>query len=309
MSCSTWTMPRTPAAFAAETRTSMIACLSPVETPLVGSSSRMTFGLSAKALAISSSFFSPCDSVEATVSSRGRKPRTSATRSASACNTSSRRSDRNGLPTRRRREATATASVSRTVSAGKMLTSWNERDIPSRASSTGPTPAISRPRKRTSPAVGLNKPVTTLTSVVFPAPFGPTIETNSPSLTWNETLFSALNRPKVFETLMVSNSGAVTDARAGCISSPSTAPVGQCLDGARQTLRHEDHQQHQDAPHHKAPVLRDRHHEILQHHENQRADRRPCECSAAAKHGHEDQVARMGPIGEFRIGQSGGDRE
>ena len=57
------------------TRTSMIACLSPVETPLVGSSSRMTEGLSAKALAISSSFFSPCDSVEATVSSLARKPK------------------------------------------------------------------------------------------------------------------------------------------------------------------------------------------------------------------------------------------
>jgi len=50
MSCSTWTMARTPAAFAAETRTSIIACLSPVETPLVGSSSRITLGLSAKAL-------------------------------------------------------------------------------------------------------------------------------------------------------------------------------------------------------------------------------------------------------------------
>src|SRR5258705_2525838 len=123
MSCSTWTMPRTPAVFAAATRTSMIACLSAVETPLVGSSSRITDGLRANALAISSSFFSPWDNVEATVSSRARKPRTSAMRSASACSTSSRLSDRNGLATRRMRDATATASVSLTVSAGKMLTS------------------------------------------------------------------------------------------------------------------------------------------------------------------------------------------
>src|SRR3978361_221372 len=76
-------MARTPATFAAVTSTSMIACLSPDETPLVGSSSRITLGLSAKALAISSSFFSPCDKVEATVSSLARKPSTSATRSAS----------------------------------------------------------------------------------------------------------------------------------------------------------------------------------------------------------------------------------
>src|SRR4030081_3937481 len=170
-------------------------------------------------------------------------------------------------------------------------------------------PAISRPRKRTSPAVGRSRPVTTLTSVVLPAPFGPTIETNSPSLTWKETLFSALNTPKIFETLMVSNNGAASAARAGCISSPSNAPVSERLDGARQALRHEDHKQHQDAAHHKAPVLRDRHHEILQHYEDQRADRRPCKCSAAAKHSHEDQVAGMGPVGQFGIGQSRGDRQ
>src|SRR3954466_804395 len=156
-------------------------------------------------------------------------------------------------------------------------------------------PAISRPRKRTSPAVGRSRPVTTFTSVVLPAPFGPTIETNSPSLTWKETLSSALNTPKVFETLMVSNSGAASAARAGCISSPSTAPVGERLDGARKPLRHEDDQQYEDAAHHKAPVLRDRHHEILQHHEYQRADRRPREASAAAEHGHEHQVARVCP--------------
>src|SRR5258708_1692297 len=106
-------------------------------------------------------------------------------------------------------------------------------------------PAISRPRKRTSPAVGRSRPVTTLTSVVLPAPFGPTIETNSPSLTWKETLFNAWNAPKSFETLMVSNSGDASVARAGCISTPSTAPVGEGLDGARDALRHEDHQQHQ----------------------------------------------------------------
>src|SRR3979490_2145821 len=120
-------------------------------------------------------------------------------------------------------------------------------------------PAISRPRTRTSPPVGRSSPVTTLTSVVLPAPFGPTIETNSPSLTWNETLLSALNKPKVFETLMVSKSGAASVACAGCISSPSAAPVGERLDGARQALRHEDHQQHEDTAHHKAPVLRNRH--------------------------------------------------
>src|SRR5712664_4074918 len=107
-----------------------------------------------------------------------------------------------------------------------------------------PMPAISRPRKRTSPAVGRSRPVTTLTSVVLPAPFGPTIETNSPSLTPKEMSRRALNAPKDFETLMVSNSGAVpgTGARSGCISPLCIAPVGEKLDRSRQTLRHENHE-------------------------------------------------------------------
>src|SRR5439155_17221423 len=119
---------------------------------------------------------------------------------------------------------------------------------------------------------GRSRPVTTLTSVVLPAPFGPTIETNSPSLTWKETSLSALNAPKVFETLTVSNKGVLSAAGSGCISPPSTTPVGQRLDRARQALRHEHHEQHQNRAHHEAPVLGDRHHEILQHHEDQRAD-------------------------------------
>src|SRR6516225_740702 len=276
MSCSTCTMARTPAAFAAATRTSMMACLSPVDTPLVGSSSRMTVGLRAKALAISSSFFSPCESVEATLSSLLRRPNTSATRSASVCNTLSRLSERNGLDRRRRREAIATASVSRTVSAGKMFTNWNARDIPSLASSTGPMPAMSRPRKRTSPAVGRNRPVTTLTSVVFPAPFGPTMETNSPSLTEKEMSTSALNTPKALDTLMVSNKGTVwaVATGCGCISClPIAAREGK-FDRAGEALRHEDHQTHQYGAHHEAPVLGDGHDKVLQHDEHQRADRR-----------------------------------
>src|SRR5437763_12490438 len=117
--------------------------------------------------------------------------------------------------------------------------------MPHRASSTGPTPAISRPRKRTSPADGRSSPVTTFTSVVLPAPFGPTMETNSPSLTRNETLLSALNTPNSLVTLMVSNSGTASAARAGCISSPPIAPARERLDGAGQSLRHENHQQHE----------------------------------------------------------------
>src|SRR6516165_3270188 len=55
----------TPARFAAAIRVRMIPCFSAVETPEVGSSSRMMRGLSAKADATSSTFFSPWDKVAA----------------------------------------------------------------------------------------------------------------------------------------------------------------------------------------------------------------------------------------------------
>ena len=70
-------------------------------------------------------------------------------------------------------ETTATAIVSATVSAGKMCTSWKARAMPRLASTTGPMPAMFSPLKRTTPSVGFSSPVSTLTSVVLPAPFGP----------------------------------------------------------------------------------------------------------------------------------------
>src|SRR6516164_5511196 len=103
---------------------------------------------------------------------------------------------------------------------------------------------MSRPRKRTSPTVGRNRPVTTLTSVVFPAPFGPTMETNSPSLIEKEMSLSALNTPKALETLMVSNRGTVPAVAAGCgcTSCLPSAAREQKFDRAGEALRHEDHQ-------------------------------------------------------------------
>ena len=72
-------MALTPARLAAAISVFMMPCLSAVETPEVGSSSRITCGSSAKAEATSSSFFSPCESAAATVSSRWVSPKMSAT--------------------------------------------------------------------------------------------------------------------------------------------------------------------------------------------------------------------------------------
>ncbi len=93
------------------------------------------------------------------------------------------------------RDTTAAAMVSAVVNLGKIWMSWNARASPRSASATGPMPAISAPMKRTSPSVGFSRPVSRLTSVVLPAPFGPTTETSSCSLTVMVTFSSARNGP------------------------------------------------------------------------------------------------------------------
>ena len=80
MSCSTRMIAFTPARLRAASITLLMRpCLSPLETPLVGSSSRITSGTSANALAMSSSFFSPCESSRASASSLPSRPKIAAT--------------------------------------------------------------------------------------------------------------------------------------------------------------------------------------------------------------------------------------
>jgi hypothetical protein len=67
--------------------------------------------------------------------------------------------------------------------------------MPSRDSRTGSRRAMSRPRNVTEPAVGDSSPVSTLTSVVLPAPFGPMMDTCSPSPMLRLTPSSAQNAP------------------------------------------------------------------------------------------------------------------
>ena len=144
---------------------------------------------------MSSSFFSPCDSKRVSASSLPSSPKIAATSATRARTDASERSDDRKSKLRDVCEITATPMVSATVIAGKMWTSWNARAMPRRASLTGPMPAMSSPLKRTTPLVGRSSPVSTLTSVVLPAPFGPTIDTVSPSATVSDTPSSATKSP------------------------------------------------------------------------------------------------------------------
>ena len=66
-----------------------------------------------------------------------------------------------------------TSMFSRTVSPRNERLCWNVRAIPARPRLCGLQPVTSRSSRSTLPEVGTSKPVSTLTSVDLPAPFGP----------------------------------------------------------------------------------------------------------------------------------------
>src|SRR5436190_18612252 len=65
----------------------------------------------------------------------------------------------------------------------------------------------SSPRKRTDPAVACNEPERTLSSVVFPAPLGPTMPTASPAPSAKSTSWSTSSAPKRLRTPCAASRG------------------------------------------------------------------------------------------------------
>jgi hypothetical protein len=70
-----------------------------------------------------------------------------------------------------------TMTFSSTVRCGKTRTTWKVRPMPRRQTRWGRRPVIGAPSQRTRPRSGSRKPLSTLKSVVLPAPFGPMIPT------------------------------------------------------------------------------------------------------------------------------------
>ena len=68
------------------------------------------------------------------------------------------------------------------------------------------SPSIRPPSRRTLPCVGRSSPTISLRSVLFPAPFGPTTATMSPSSIPNVTPLTAGRPPKRFVTPSTSRS-------------------------------------------------------------------------------------------------------
>jgi hypothetical protein len=93
---------------------------------------------------------------------------------------------------------------------GNSATFWNVRATPRRITRCGRVRRSDSPSKRMSPESGVYKRVTTLKTVVFPAPFGPISPTISPGCTSNETPSRATTPPNRRVTFSTTRRGAAT---------------------------------------------------------------------------------------------------
>src|SRR5882672_3864398 len=101
----------------------------------------------------------------------------------------------------------ATRMFSRTVSMVNSSRRWKVRARPRRARLWGLRRVMSEPSIATVPDVGGSSPVTTLNSVVLPAPFGPIKPVTRPSSAESEASSSAMLPPKRTLTPRTSSRG------------------------------------------------------------------------------------------------------
>src|SRR5262249_12491193 len=85
--------------------------------------------------------------------------------------------------------------LSRTLKSRKSSEDWYVRRMPMRMRSWGGKAVTSSPKNRTRPRVAAKSPVTTLNSVVLPAPLAPMTARRSPAATENETSSIARRAP------------------------------------------------------------------------------------------------------------------
>src|SRR5919202_990726 len=82
--------------------------------------------------------------------------------------------------------------------------------MPPRQRAAAPARVTSSPAKRIVPASGRRTPLTTLSRVDLPAPFGPTMPNASPGATAKVTSSSTASRPNRLPTPVTSSRGVVT---------------------------------------------------------------------------------------------------
>src|SRR5687768_16951225 len=182
----------------------------------------------------------------------------------------------------------AACTLSNTVSLGKMFVRWNDRPIPSRHTSCGAIPVMSRPSRATEPASARRWPVMRLKNVVLPAPLGPMMAAICPRAT-----------PRLTPPTAAKPSNDLRMSRTSSTARPQK-PVPRGVERAHDAAREHEEQHDQDAAQDEGPVLRVRGDLLVQHEQNERADGRPVEVPHAAEDGHDEHLGRLRPVREVR---------
>src|SRR5215813_1907847 len=250
-------------------------------SPAIGSSSSRSRGPVASAIASSSRRCSPWLISDTTMSARAPSPtRASAARarSRSAGSRRASRQKRNEWPAC---AYTASATLSSAVKSRKSEVTWNERASPRALRRSVRNAVISCPSKRMHPASGAISPASWPIKVVLPAPFGPMMACSSQGSTSSVMSSEATTPPKRLVRRSTRRSGSAT-----------AEPRQNGVDPAARIEHDQQDQRTQD----DRPVLGDAGERLLQHQERDCADHRPRDRAHAAKHRHDDEVARARPM-------------
>src|SRR5687768_2070645 len=180
----------------------------------------------------------------------------------------------------------AACTFSNTVSFGKMLVRWNDRPIPSRHTSCGAMPVMSRPSRRTEPASARRWPVMRLKNVVLPAPLGPMMAAICPRVT-----------PRLTPPTAWKPSNDLRMSRTSSTARPQQAVAGGVERAHDPTRKHEE-EHDQDGAEDERPVLRVRRDLLVQHQQHERADGGSVEVAHAAEDRHDQHLGGLGPVRE-----------
>src|SRR2546423_7792121 len=186
-SIQTTAMPRSRSSLTVATSSTAWASVRP--PPI--SSSRSTRGSVASARASSSGLRSSNPSVSARRLARSARPQSSS---------ASMQRSYAAAPRRPPPVAAPTKAFSNTVIPPNGRGTWCARPMPSRQRSAAPSFVTSPPASSTRPAFGRSEPASTFSSVVLPAPFGPTMPMASPGATRKSTPSSTTSAPKRLRT-------------------------------------------------------------------------------------------------------------
>src|SRR5882757_1578683 len=266
-------------------RTSSIAARTSVGVnPAIASSSSSALGSEASARAISSRLRPGVPRLLAGASAKGPRPTRCSTSRALA-----RASRAVGW-----RSSAPIVALSSTDIDSKVSGTWKLRARPSRARASGGWLVTSMPAKCTVPDVTGRSPVRQLKKVDLPAPLGPIRPRMSPSSTETEALSTALKAPNALVTLRASISMIAHDLGLGALRRPA---LEQRQKPARQEAGNDDddgtidHEGETRATAAEIAVA-----ELLQRHQDHRADQRAEQLAGAAErrhyhHLHRDQDA------------------